>query len=92
MVTLSIAQTVMSLQFVRRALTKIHEAAPQAFDSELVALTYSSESGAVARLQMALISEGRVFAQRSAVWVITRTKQPTWPPATVSWSIRLKQR
>ncbi|PTU03774.1 chemotaxis protein [Pseudomonas sp. HMWF031] len=58
MVTLSIAQTVMSLQFVRRALTKIHEAAPQAFDSELVALTYSSESGAVARLQMALISEG----------------------------------
>ncbi|WP_397447976.1 methyl-accepting chemotaxis protein [Pseudomonas sp. NA-150] len=57
-ITLSFVQTGISLAFVRRALTKIQEAAPQAFDSELVALTYSSESGAVARLQMALISEG----------------------------------
>ncbi len=57
-VGLSIAQTALSLWFVRRALGKIQEAAPLAFDSELVAMTYSSETGAVARLQMALISEG----------------------------------
>src|SRR3990167_8631269 len=55
---LSFGQTWLSLWYVRRALTKVHEAAPLAFDSELVARTYSSESGAVARLQMALISEG----------------------------------
>ncbi|WP_425500226.1 methyl-accepting chemotaxis protein [Pseudomonas akapageensis] len=58
LIGLSIAQTWVSLWFVRRALSKIQEAAPLAFDSELVALTYSSETGAVARLQMALISEG----------------------------------
>ncbi|MNF77632.1 Methyl-accepting chemotaxis protein CtpH [compost metagenome] len=55
---LSLGQTWLSLLFVRRALEKVHEAAPLAFDSELVARTYSSEVGAVARLQMAMISEG----------------------------------
>jgi aerotaxis receptor len=54
---LSLVQTAISLGFVRRAMTKIRDAAPQAFDSELIALTYSGESGAVARLQMVLISE-----------------------------------
>ncbi|WP_438943604.1 methyl-accepting chemotaxis protein [Pseudomonas zhanjiangensis] len=56
--TLFAAQAALSLRFVRRALTKVGQASPLAFDSELVARTYSDESGAVARLQLALISEG----------------------------------
>ncbi len=55
---LFLAQAVLSLGFVRRALIKVGQASPLAFDSELVARTYSDESGAVARLQLALISEG----------------------------------
>ena len=58
LVLLFVGQTVATLGFVKRALQKVAQAAPKAFDSELVARTYTDSTGAVARLQLAMISEG----------------------------------
>lgn len=58
LVLLSVGQTIATLGFVKRALHKVAQAAPKAFDSELVARTYTDSTGAVARLQLAMISEG----------------------------------
>ncbi|MCY1276843.1 Aerotaxis receptor [compost metagenome] len=55
---LTLGQTLATLGFVRRALLRVGQAAPKAFASELVARTYTDSTGAVARLQLALISEG----------------------------------
>ena len=55
---LTVAQTLVTLGFVKRALGRIAQVSPKAFDSELVARTYTDDTGAVSRLQLALISEG----------------------------------
>jgi aerotaxis receptor len=57
-ILLSLGQTVATLRFVKRALHRVALAAPKAFASELVARTYTDDTGAVSRLQLALISEG----------------------------------
>ncbi|MFI8608795.1 PAS domain-containing methyl-accepting chemotaxis protein [Pseudomonas sp. NPDC077649] len=57
-ILLSLAQTLATLRFVKRALRRVALAAPKAFDNELVARTYTDDTGAVSRLQLALISEG----------------------------------
>ncbi|MBM7060455.1 methyl-accepting chemotaxis protein [Pseudomonas sp. UL073] len=57
-VLLSLAQTAATMRFVKRAMRRVALAAPKAFDSELVARTYSDDTGAVSRLQLAMISEG----------------------------------
>ncbi|MGQ7958572.1 methyl-accepting chemotaxis protein [Pseudomonas sp. SP16.1] len=57
-ILLSLGQTVATMAFVKRALQRVAQAAPKAFDSELVARTYTDDTGAVARLQLALLSEG----------------------------------
>ncbi|MGB4076010.1 methyl-accepting chemotaxis protein [Pseudomonas sp.] len=58
LVLLALAQTVATLGFVKRALQRVALASPKAFASELVARTYTDDTGAVSRLQLALISEG----------------------------------
>lgn len=58
LVLLSLGQTVATMGFVKRALRRVALAAPKAFDSELVARTYTDDTGAVSRLQLAMISEG----------------------------------
>ncbi|MEK1906494.1 MAG: PAS domain-containing methyl-accepting chemotaxis protein [Pseudomonas sp.] len=58
LVLLGLGQSLLTMAYVRRALLKVAKAAPKAFASELVARTYTDDSGAVARLQLALISEG----------------------------------
>ncbi|HSC82497.1 MAG TPA: PAS domain-containing methyl-accepting chemotaxis protein [Pseudomonas sp.] len=58
LVLLGLGQALVSMAFVRRALLRVSQAAPKAFDSDLVARTYTDDSGAVGRLQLALISEG----------------------------------
>ncbi|NWL75289.1 chemotaxis protein [Pseudomonas taiwanensis] len=55
---LTFAQTLATLGFVKRALSRVAQAAPKAFASDLVARTYTDDTGAVASLQLALISEG----------------------------------
>ena len=55
---LGVGQALVTMAYVKRAMLKVARAAPKAFDSELVARTYTDDSGAVARLQLALISEG----------------------------------
>ncbi|MWV18313.1 PAS domain-containing protein [Pseudomonas sp. L-22-4S-12] len=58
LVLASLGQTIATLGFVKRALLRVAQTAPKAFDSELVAHTYTDDTGAVARLQLVLISEG----------------------------------
>ncbi|MGY4532298.1 aerotaxis receptor [Pseudomonas sp. TE3786] len=58
LVALGLGQAFLTMAYVKRALLKVGQAAPKAFASELVARTYTDDSGAVARLQLALISEG----------------------------------
>ena len=58
LVLLGLGQALVTMAYVRSALLKVATAAPKAFASELVARTYTDDSGAVARLQLALISEG----------------------------------
>lgn len=58
LVLLSLGQTVATMSFVKRAMRRVALAAPKAFASELVARTYTDDTGAVSRLQLAMISEG----------------------------------
>ncbi|QKE63519.1 methyl-accepting chemotaxis protein [Aquipseudomonas campi] len=57
-ILLSLGQTIATMGFVKRALLRVALAAPKAFASELVARTYTDDTGAVSRLQLALLSEG----------------------------------
>ena len=45
-ILLSLGQTVATMAFVKRALRRVAQAAPKAFDSELVARTYTDDTGA----------------------------------------------
>ncbi|MND81266.1 Aerotaxis receptor [compost metagenome] len=58
LVALGLLQTVLIVKFVQLAIHKVALAAPKAFTSDLIARTYTDDSGPVARLQLAMISEG----------------------------------